>query len=437
METPDNQQSLEISQDNQTSESGSSEEGKYWLRGVSADKEDVEDAGESTGEDKGSFPDAFCKIMQDPTREDWVVIPHADGAGTKSSLAYIYWKETGDASVFAGPIRDSMIMNTDDILCAGGTLGHTFFTSTIGRNKGKIPGEILKVMFQADYDFRKEMGKYGVNLYGGVGETADVGDLVRTVIIDHSGFTMMKKEDIIDNGRISAGDYIVGLASSGQVIYETDFNGGIGSNGLTNARHDMLYSKYRRKYRESFDPELLKSGLAYNGKYSLTDAVYPDPKNPDYKTTIGKLILSPTRTYMPIMMEVFKQIGTKVINGIVHCSGGGQAKILKSLDYGLCAIKSNMFEIPHLFHLIQQESGQSWEEMYKVFNMGHRLEICVPKIEDAKKIIQISESFGVRADIIGRIMLSGNSNEKNVQITMPGGVLEQPIKYSATRQHTK
>ncbi|MCL1892419.1 MAG: phosphoribosylformylglycinamidine cyclo-ligase [Alphaproteobacteria bacterium] len=407
----------------------------YAARGVSSQKEAVSNAAKSVGEDKGLFPGAFCKIMQDPRNKNYVMIPHADGAGTKSSLAYIYWKETGDTSVFAGIIQDSIVMNLDDIACVGGILGDTWLMSSIDRNPKKIPDEILPILFQADYDFRQKMAGYGINIYGGAGETADVPDTARTLIVNHSTLTRMKKNDVIDNSRISVGDYIVGLSSSGRASYETEFNSGIGSNGLTNARHDLLHSDYREKYPESFEPELLKDNLAYNGSFHVTQKMPLSKINPELLIEIGKLILSPTRTYAPVLMEIFKQIGTKRINGIVHCSGGGQTKILKSLKYGLSAHKTDLFEVPYLFNLIQSESNLSWEQMYEKFNMGHRMEICVPDICDVLKIIDISKSLGVNAKIIGSINLSENSNEKNVRITTLKGKLGPQLKYSATRQH--
>lgn len=427
----------------------------YALRGVSSVKEAVSNAAKSVGEDKGLFPGAFCKILP-YSPLNWfeaiinyfspsVKIPHSDGAGTKSSLAYIYWRETGDASVFKGIVQDSIVMNLDDILCVGGILGNSYLMSSIDRNSFRIPDEILPILFQADYDFRKKMAGYGIKIYGGVGETADVADTVRTLVINNSMLTRMKKKHVIDNSNISEGDYIVGLSSSGQAIYEDEYNGGMGSNGLTNARHDVLHSEYRTKYPESFEPELLEKNLVYNGTRRLTDVVcqngFIEPngkdkllgRQPEFSTTIGKLILSPTRTYAPIMMEVFRQIGTKRINGIVHCSGGGQRKILKSLPYGLIADKHSPCEIPYLFRLIQNESNLSWEKMYQTFNMGWRLEICVPRFTDAYKIIDIANDFNVGASVVGEIRKSKNPNEKSVKIA---NCLSENrcITYSETRQ---
>jgi phosphoribosylformylglycinamidine cyclo-ligase len=402
----------------------------YAARGVSSQKEAVSNAAKSVGEDKGLFPGAFCKIIQEPENKNKVIIPHADGAGTKSALAYLYWKETGDTSVFAGIIQDSIVMNLDDVMCCGGILGHNYLMSSIDINTKKLPeNEILPILFQADYDFRKKMSGYGIKIHGGAGETASVPDTVRTLVVNHCLLTRMNKKDVIDNSRIAAGDYIVGLSSSGQAIYETEYNSGIGSNGLTNARHDMLSTEYRTKYPESFEPELLHKDLAYCGKWLAADEIQYDV---DKSITVGKMILSPTRTYAPIIMEVFNQIGTKAISGMVHCSGGGQTKILKSLEYGLTARKFDMFKVPYLFNMIQQSSGLSWEKMHQTFNMGHRLEICVPSFSHANTIISITKSFGIDAKVIGRIERTNDENEKKVEIKTT--MQQTPLVYSATRQ---
>ena len=418
-------------QENFTPPQDQNNEDTYAGRGVSSGKQAVANAAKSTGDNKGLYPNAFCKIIPDPRNKKYVKISHADGAGTKSSLAYIYWKETGDTSVFAGIVQDSIVMNLDDVMCVGGILGEMDLVSSIDRNTFRIPDEILPVLFQAEYDFREKMAPFGINISGGVGETADVPDTVRTLVVNNSLFTKMKLSDVIDNANIAAGDYIVGLSSSGRAIYEDDFNGGMGSNGLTNARHDVFSSTYRTKYPESFDSHLLEKNNAYNGSMLLTELVNPDPNEPGYQTTVGKLVLSPTRTYAPIMMKVFRQVGTKAIHGMIHCSGGGQTKMLKSLNYGLTALKSSMFEVPYLFSMIQEQSGLAWEQMYKTFNMGHRLEICLPDHKTAMEIIKISRSFNVDAKIIGTVEKTANPDEKSVQIYSPCG----DFIYSDMLQH--
>ena len=365
---------------------------RYNQRGVSADKEDVHNAIKNV--DKGLFPKAFCKIVPDYLTgdEDYCLIMHADGAGTKSSLAYMYWKETGDVSVWKGIAQDALIMNIDDLLCVGAT-ENIMLSSTIGRNKSIINGDVLSKIINGTEELLAEYRKYGINIISTGGETADVGDLVRTIIVDSTVVARMKKEDIIDNANIKGGDVIVGLSSSGKATYEDEYNGGMGSNGLTSARHDV-FSKYLvEKYPESFDSSL-PSELVYSGSKKLTDKVENTELN------AGKLVLSPTRTYAPIIKSILDKYRGK-INGMVHCSGGAQAKVLHFVD-NVHVIKDNMFELPPLFKLIQEESGTDWKEMYKVFNMGHRMELYVPE-DIASEIIEISKSFNVDAQIVGRV----------------------------------
>ncbi|KAA6440330.1 phosphoribosylformylglycinamidine cyclo-ligase [Dyadobacter flavalbus] len=365
---------------------------RYLQRGVSASKEDVHKAIEKI--DKGLFPKAFCKIVPDMLAADpeYCTIMHADGAGTKTSLAYLYWKETGDISVWKGIAQDAIVMNTDDLLCVGAT-GPMLYSSTIDRNKNRIPGEVIAEVINGAEEILEMLRSYGVEIYSTGGETADVGDLVRTVTVNSTVIARMKRSEVIDNANIKAGDVIVGLASYGQATYENAYNGGMGSNGLTSARHDVLGKYLAGKYPESFDPEI-NDDLIYSGTRKLTDPVEGSPLN------VGQLILSPTRTYAPVAKALLDKM-RQHIHGMVHCSGGAQTKILHFVD-NLHIIKDNLLPIPPLFRLIQQESGTSWQEMYKVFNMGHRLEIYLPEAH-AKKVISISRSFGIDAQVIGRV----------------------------------
>jgi len=367
-------------------------ENRYNQRGVSADKEDVHNAIKNV--DKGLFPKAFCKIVPDylSNDEDYCLIMHADGAGTKSSLAYMYWKETGDISVWKGIAQDALIMNIDDLLCVGAT-GNVMMSSTIGRNKNLIDGNVLSSIINGTEELLLEYKKYGVNIISTGGETADVGDLVRTIIVDSTVVSRMKKEDVIDNANIKDGNVIVGLSSYGQSTYESEYNGGMGSNGLTSARHDVFSKILAERYPESYDPSVPEE-LVYSGTKKLTDRIEAVNLN------AGKLVLSPTRTYSPIIKEILDKFRTK-IDGIVHCSGGAQTKILNFVN-NVHVIKDNMFELPPLFKMIQEESNTDWREMYKVFNMGHRMELYVPQ-EIANNIISISESYNVAAKIIGRV----------------------------------
>jgi phosphoribosylformylglycinamidine cyclo-ligase len=364
---------------------------RYEQRGVSASKEDVHNAIKDI--DKGLYPKAFCKIIPDILTgdSDYCLVMHADGAGTKSSLAYLYWKETGDMSVWKGIAQDAIVMNTDDLLCVGIT-GDILLSSTIGRNKNLIPGEVISAIINGTREFVDLMQSLGINLYLTGGETADVGDIVRTVIVDSTVTARIKRGEVIDNAKISAGDVIVGLSSSGQASYEAEYNGGMGSNGLTSARHDVLSSDpLAGKYPESFDPSM-PSDLVYSGSKKLTDTVNGIPA--------GKLILSPTRTYAPIIKEILK-LHRQNIHGMIHCSGGAQTKILHFVD-NLHVIKDNLFPVPPLFELIQKESNTEWNEMYKVFNMGHRMEIYLPE-HFVNDIIAISKSYNVDAQIVGRV----------------------------------
>lgn len=363
---------------------------RYSERGVSAKKEDVHNAIKNI--DKGLFPKAFCKILPDyiTNDQDYCIAMHADGAGTKSSLAYIYWKETGDLSVWKGIAQDAIIMNIDDLLCIGST-GPFIVSSTIGRNKNNIPGEVISAIINGFEEVLEELRNLGINSYSAGGETADVGDLVRTLIVDSTVVCRMKRSDVISNHNITDGDVIVGLASFGQSIYEKEFNSGIGSNGLTSARHD-IFSKYLAvKYPESYNQEISKD-LVYSGKYKLIDAIENYPLN------AGKMVLSPTRTYAPVVKKIFES-QKQNIHGIIHCTGGAQTKVLNFID-NIHVVKNDLFVVPTIFSIIQQESGTALSEMYKVFNMGHRLEIyCQPKF--ANELIDISKSFGVDAKIIG------------------------------------
>ena len=367
---------------------------RYNLRGVSASKEDVHSAIRNI--DKGIFPKAFCKIIPDIIGGDdsYCNIMHADGAGTKSSLAYIYWKETGDLSVWKGIAQDAIVMNTDDLLCVGAT-NNILVSSTIGRNKNLIPGEVITEIIKGTEEILAELRSLGIRIYSTGGETADVGDLVRTIIVDSTVMCRMKRADVISNDNIREGDVIVGLASFGQATYEREYNAGMGSNGLTSARHDVFGDHLEEKYPESFDPSV-PADLVYTGKIKLTDKI---EINKGHFIDAGKLVLSPTRTYAPVIKKVLDKYHSE-IHGMVHCSGGGQTKVLHFTDK-LHIVKDNLFDAPPLFQLIQQQSGTSWEEMYKVFNMGHRMEIYVSE-ERAEAIIEIARSFNIEAQVIGR-----------------------------------
>ncbi|MDO4368179.1 MAG: AIR synthase-related protein [Bacteroidales bacterium] len=370
---------------------------RYAMRGVSSSKEDVHNA--ISNIDKGLYPKAFCKIVPDylGNDKDYCIVMHADGAGTKSSLAYAYWKETGDLSVWDGIAQDAIVMNTDDLLCVGVT-DNILLSSTIGRNKQLIPGEVISRLINASENFCKTMAKHGVNMILTGGETADVGDLVRTVIVDSTVCARMRRDDVIDNANIKAGDVVVALASFGKAVYETEYNGGTGSNGLTSARHDVFSKEIAHKYPETYDNTLPKD-LVYSGSCSLTDI------EPETGLTYGKLVLSPTRTYAPIIKDILSGYKNR-IDGIVHCSGGAQTKVLHFID-GLTVVKDNLFPTPPLFRLIQKESGTDWKEMYKVFNMGHRMEIYTDS-ETAAKVIEISRKYGVEAGILGRVESSAD-----------------------------
>jgi phosphoribosylformylglycinamidine cyclo-ligase len=369
---------------------------RYAQRGVSASKEDVHNAIKNI--DKGLFPKAFCKIVPDYLTHDdnYCLIMHADGAGTKSSLAYMYWKETGDLSVWKGIAQDALIMNIDDLLCVGAT-DNIMLSSTIGRNKSKIPGDVLSAIINGTEELIEDLKKFGVTIHSTGGETADVGDLVRTIIVDSTVTARMKRADVIDNANVKAGDVIVGLESFGQANYETEYNGGMGSNGLTSARHDVFHNYLADKYPESFDAAV-PSDLVYSGQTKLTDAVQDSPID------AGRLVLSPTRTYAPIIKEILSKFNSDQIHGMIHCSGGAQTKILHFVD-NLHIIKDNMFNIPPLFKLIQEQSKTDWKEMYQVFNCGHRMELYVSP-EVAEDIISISKSFNVDAKIVGRVEAS-------------------------------
>ena len=384
---------------------------RYNLRGVSADKTDVHNAIKNI--DKGLYPKAFCKIVPDHLTQDsdYCLVMHADGAGTKSSLAYMYWKETGDLSVWKGIAQDALIMNIDDLLCVG-AVDNIMLSSTIGRNKKLIPGQVIKSIIEGTEELIDEMSKYGVNIKSTGGETADVGDLVRTIIVDSTVIARIKKSDIIDNANISAGNVIVGLQSFGKATYESEYNGGMGSNGLTSARHDVFNKKLAKKYPESFDSSM-PDELIYSGSYDLIQKVK------DIELDIGKLVLSPTRTYAPIIKSILNKYDSNSINGMIHCSGGAQTKILHFID-NLHIIKDNLFDTPPLFNIIKKESNTDWKEMYKVFNMGHRMELYVkPEISD--QIIEISKSFGVDAKIIGRVE---DSESKKLTISSEHGSFE-------------
>ncbi|ATS06786.1 phosphoribosylformylglycinamidine cyclo-ligase [Porphyromonas gingivalis] len=365
---------------------------RYNLRGVSASKEDVHAAIKNV--DKGIFPQAFCKIIPDILGgdPDYCNIMHADGAGTKSSLAYVYWRETGDLSVWKGIAQDALIMNIDDLLCVG-AVDNILVSSTIGRNKRLIPGEVVSAIINGTEELLADLRRMGVNAYATGGETADVGDLVRTIIVDSTVTCRMKRSDVIDNARIKAGDVIVGLASFGQASYEEQYNGGMGSNGLTSARHDVFAHYLAEKYPESFDPSV-PDDLVYSGSMKLTDAIA------GLGLDAGKLVLSPTRTYAPVVKAILDEMSRR-IHGMVHCSGGAQTKVMHFVK-NKRVVKDNLFPTPPLFELIQRESLTEWSEMYKVFNMGHRLEVYLSE-ENASRVIEISESFGIPARIVGRV----------------------------------
>lgn len=380
---------------------------RYNQRGVSASKEDVHQAIKTL--DKGLFPKAFCKIVPDTLAGDpnYCTIMHADGAGTKSSLAYIYWKETGDLSVWKGIAQDAIIMNIDDLLCVGAT-GPILLSSTIGRNKNLIPGEVISTIINGTEEVLEMLRQHDMEIYSTGGETADVGDLVRTIIVDSTVTARMKRSDVIDNANIQAGDVIVGLASYGKTTYESEYNGGMGSNGLTSARHDVFDHSYATKYPETFD-KAVPDDLVYSGKYKVTDEV------PGVEVNIGKLVLSPTRTYAPVMLKILDELRPH-IHGLVHCSGGAQTKVLHFVE-NVHVIKDNLFEIPPLFKLIHECSGTDWKEMYKVFNMGHRMEVYLPQ-QYAQHVISISEGFGIEAKIIGRVE---KANAKQVTLKTENG----------------
>lgn len=384
---------------------------RYALRGVSASKEDVHNAIKNI--DKGLFPKAFCKIVPDYLTNDdaYCIIMHADGAGTKSSLAYMYWKETGDISVWKGIAQDALIMNIDDLLCVGVT-NDILLSSTIGRNKNLIPAEVLSAIINGTEELIAELKSFGVTIHSTGGETADVGDLVRTIIVDSTVTARMKRSDVVDNGNIKPGDVIVGLASFGQAKYEKEYNGGMGSNGLTSARHDVFANYLADKFPESYDSSVPKD-LVYSGGVQLTDAVENSPID------AGKLVLSPTRTYAPIIKSILNKYTPKDIHGMVHCSGGAQTKVLHFVD-NVHVIKDNLFPVPPLFKLIQAQSKTDWKEMYQVFNCGHRMEVYVPQ-EIAADIIAISQSFGVDAQIVGRVEASAT---KKLTINSEFGTFE-------------
>ncbi len=374
---------------------------RYNQRGVSASKEDVHQAISKL--DKGLFPKAFCKIVADHLGNDpeYCTVMHADGAGTKSSLAYLYWKETGDLSVWKGIAQDAIIMNIDDLLCVGATQ-NILLSSTIGRNKNNVPGEVISAIINGTEEILEMLRHYGLNIVSTGGETADLGDLVRTIVVDSTVVCRMKRKDVIDNARIQAGDVIVGLSSFGKATYEDEYNGGMGSNGLTSARHDVLSHHYAAKYPETFDAHVPEE-LVYSGNYNVTDSL------PGLDVNVGKLVLSPTRTYAPVIVKVMEKLREK-IHGMVHCSGGAQTKVLHFIE-NVHVIKDNLFNVPPLFRLIQEQSRTEWKEMYKVFNMGHRMEIYLPE-QYATEVIEIAQSYEVEAQIIGRV----ESGDKKVTL---------------------
>ena len=384
---------------------------RYAMRGVSAAKEDVHNAIKNVN--KGLYPKAFCKIIPDYLTNDreYCLVMHADGAGTKSSLAYAYWKETNDLSVWKGIAQDALIMNIDDLLCVGAT-DNILLSSTIGRNKRLIPAEVISAIINGTEELINELKEYGVTIHSTGGETADVGDLVRTIIVDSTVTARIKRNQVINNENIKAGDVIVGLASFGKATYEKEYNGGMGSNGLTSARHDVFSKNIAKKYPETYD-NYLPEEIIYSGTKNLTDDIENSPLN------AGKLVLSPTRTYAPVIKKILSEYSPKEIHGMVHCSGGAQTKILHFVE-DLHIIKDNMFEIPPLFKLIQQESKTDWKEMYQVFNCGHRMEVYIPE-DIAQNIINISKSFGIDAKIIGRVEAS---DRKRLTIKSEYGVFE-------------
>ena len=382
---------------------------RYKLRGVSSDKEDVHNA--IKNQDKGLFPKAFCKILPDyiSNSDEHALIIHSDGAGTKSSLAYVYWKETSDISVWKGIAQDSIVMNLDDVACVG-AIDNIVLSSTIGRNKNKIPGEVISKIISGTNEILSFYRSHGINIFSGGGETADVGDLVRTIIVDSCLTVRIKKDDIIDNSKIKAGDVIIGLSSSGNSLYDIDYNSGIGSNGLTSARHDVLSGYIKTLYPESYDHEI-PDNLAYCGSKKLTDKIE--------NYNIGKMLLSPTRSYAPLLKKIFDKVGRDKISGIIHCTGGGQTKILHFID-DLHIMKNNLFETPPVFKLIMNESNTDPKEMYKVFNMGHRMEIYIQP-NYASDIIEISKSVGIDAKIIGEVV---KSDKKKLSIQSELGNFE-------------
>jgi phosphoribosylformylglycinamidine cyclo-ligase len=382
---------------------------RYDRRGVSASKNEVHDA--IKGLDKGLFPNAFCKILPDVVAGDsaYCNIMHADTAGTKTSLAYLYWKETGDLSVWKGVVQDSIVMNLDDMACVG-CVDDIILSSTIGRNKSLISGEVIREVIQGAQAFIEKMGEMGVRILSAGGETADVGDIVRTIDIGFTAFARMKRSDII-NIDIQEGDYIVGFSSYGKAVYEDEYNGGMGSNGLTSARHDVFNKIYQAKYPDSFDPNI-PSDVVYTGTYKLTDPIDVDGSS----VPAGKLVLSPTRTYLPILKKIIDQ-HKEGIHGLIHCTGGAQTKVMKFVDKNLHVIKNNLLDEPPLFRLIRQSSGVNWKEMYEVFNMGHRLEAYVPDLEIAESMIAISKSYGVDAQIIGHV-----NRSEHPQLTIDNGI---------------
>lgn len=380
---------------------------RYAQRGVSASKEDVHQAIQKL--DKGLFPKAFCKIVPDYLGHDenYCTVMHADGAGTKSSLAYLYWKETGDLSVWRGIAQDAIIMNIDDLLCVG-AVDNILLSSTIGRNKNLIPGEVIAAIINGTEEVLEMLRKHGLNIISTGGETADLGDLVKTIVVDSTVVSRMKRSDVIDNSRIKSGNVIVGLSSYGKATYENEYNGGMGSNGLTSARHDVFDHHYAEKYPESFDGGVPRN-LVYSGKYKLTDRVEGAPLD------AGKLVLSPTRTYAPVVIEVLRQLRGQ-IHGMVHCSGGAQTKVLHFVD-NVHVVKDNLFDVPPLFKMIHEQSGTEWKEMYKVFNMGHRMEFYVDE-QHATSIIDIAKQFGIEGKVVGRVE---SSDKKKVTVKSGNG----------------
>jgi phosphoribosylformylglycinamidine cyclo-ligase len=392
-----------------------SHQSKYESRGVSASKEDVHAAISKI--DKGIFPKAFCKIVPDYLSGDekYCVIMHADGAGTKSSLAYAYWKETGDVSVWKGIAQDAIIMNVDDLLCVGAT-GNMLLSSTIGRNKNLIPGEVISAIINGTEEVLEMLRSHGINIYSTGGETADVGDLVRTIIVDSTVVCRIKRSEVVDNANIKAGDVIVGFASFGQSTYETEYNSGMGSNGLTSARHDVFNKETGKKYPETFDAAIDQQ-YVYSGSKKLTDKIEIGNHSDSHREEIGKLVLSPTRTYAPVIKKIIEK-HREHIHGMIHCSGGGQTKVLHFIDK-LHIIKDKLFPVPPLFRLIQEESKTSWQEMYKVFNMGHRMEIYCDQ-KNAQSMIDIANEFKIEAKIIGRV----EAGEKKLTIESDHGTFE-------------